>query len=157
MKRKLILPCLLAISIPALALAVPQNKKGPGNIDRNGDGVITEAEAESAGAKRILEGFADIDTDNNGVLTRDELRAHKEKRMQERRGKAQRADTDGNGAISVAEAEAAGMERLLQRFDEIDANGDGEVTRDEMRSFRQAKGGKGKGPAVGMGKGPGQN
>jgi Ca2+-binding EF-hand superfamily protein len=157
MKRNIVLPCLLAVLSSSLAMAVPQNGKGPRNIDSDGDGAITKAEAERAGATRILENFADIDTDNNGELTRDELRAHKQKRMEERRGKAKEADSDGNRAISKNEAEAAGMKRLLKKFDEIDANSDGEVTRKEMQNFRKAKGGKGSGQGKGQGQGKGPN
>ena len=41
------------------------------------------------------------------------------------------ADTNGDGMISRAEAQA--LPRLAERFDAIDANGDGQVTRDELR------------------------
>ena len=47
------------------------------------------------------------------------------------------ADTDGNGMISRAEAEKA-MPRLVRRFERIDANKDGQVTRDEMAAARKA-------------------
>jgi hypothetical protein len=44
-------------------------------------------------------------------------------------------DTNGDGAISKAEAEA-GSPRLAKRFAEIDANGDGLITREEMQAAR---------------------
>jgi hypothetical protein len=47
------------------------------------------------------------------------------------------ADADGNGMISRAEAEKA-MPRLVRRFDRIDANKDGQVTREEMAAARKA-------------------
>jgi len=153
MKKKHILPCLLAVLLPGLALAAPGNGKAHKKIDTNGDGVISKSEAQDASAKRLVEGFADIDADGNGELTREELHAHKKKRMAERRGKAKDADTDGNGAISSDEAAAAGMQRLVENFDKIDADGDGEVTRKEMQQLRHAKGGKGK---KGKGSGAGQ-
>ena len=46
------------------------------------------------------------------------------------------ADKDGDGALSKAEAEAAGMKRLVENFDRLDANKDGKVTREEMRAAR---------------------
>ncbi|WBY17209.1 EF-hand domain-containing protein [Erythrobacteraceae bacterium WH01K] len=51
-------------------------------------------------------------------------------------GKAmmERADTDGNGAISQAEFRAA----ALARFDQADANGDGTVTSEEHRAAHEA-------------------
>jgi hypothetical protein len=47
------------------------------------------------------------------------------------------ADADGNGMISRAEAEKA-MPRLVRHFDRLDANKDGQVTRDEMAAARKA-------------------
>lgn len=161
MKTKIILSCLLAALLPGLALAVPKSGKGARQIDANGDRVITQSEAESAGATRILKKFAEIDTDGNGELTRDELRAYRKNKAQDRRGRAQAADTDGNGALSVNEATAAGMQRLVKNFSKIDANGDGQVTRDEMRQLRESRRGKGnrprQGPAQGNGQGRGQS
>jgi hypothetical protein len=45
------------------------------------------------------------------------------------------ADKDGNGTLSRAEAEAS-MPHLAQKFDQVDTNHDGQVSRDEMRAFR---------------------
>lgn len=161
MKIRNILLCLLAaLILPSLALAKDdkgeKKGKGPGKLDTNGDQVITLEEAQAGGAEKLVENFSKIDADGNGELTRDELRNHAKKRMEERREKGQKADTDGNGAISKAEAEAAGMKRLLEKFDEIDANGDGEVSREEMRDARPGKGEKGKGPRDEGGKGKGK-
>ena len=44
------------------------------------------------------------------------------------------ADTNGDGAISRAEAQA--LPRLAQRFDTLDANRDGQLTREEFRAAR---------------------
>ena len=43
------------------------------------------------------------------------------------------ADKDGDGALSKAEADAAGLKGVSKNFDRIDTNKDGKVTRDEMR------------------------
>jgi Ca2+-binding EF-hand superfamily protein len=47
------------------------------------------------------------------------------------------ADQDGNGSLSRAEAEAS-MPRLAQNFDNMDANGDGQIGADEMHNFKSA-------------------
>ena len=48
------------------------------------------------------------------------------------------ADTDKDGAISKAEAEAAKMQHLTTNFDKLDSNKDGKVTHEEMRAARKA-------------------
>lgn len=55
------------------------------------------------------------------------------------------ADKDGDGAISKAEADAAGMTRLSKNFDKLDTNKDGKLTRDEMKMARQEHRGEHKG------------
>jgi hypothetical protein len=55
------------------------------------------------------------------------------------------ADKNGDGAISKAEADGAGMKRLSKNFDAIDANKDGKVTPDEMKAYRTAHKGEHKG------------
>ena len=51
-----------------------------------------------------------------------------------------RADTDGDGRISRAEATAAGSERSSEWFDKLDLNKDGYVTSDEMKQARETRG-----------------
>jgi hypothetical protein len=46
-------------------------------------------------------------------------------------------DTDGDGAVSLAEAEA-GAPGFARNFSRFDADGDGLVTREEMRNAREA-------------------
>jgi hypothetical protein len=55
------------------------------------------------------------------------------------------ADKNGDGALTKAEADAAGMKRLTKNFDAIDANKDGKVTPDEMKAYRTAHKGEHKG------------
>lgn len=68
------------------------------------------------------------------------------KRMQERGAdkkgafieRFKRADKDGNGAISRAEAEQS-IPRMARRFDGLDANKDGQITMDELAAARKAR------------------
>ena len=73
----------------------------------------------------------------------EKCRAERQARFE---GRFKKADVDGNGMVSRAEAEKA-MPRLARHFDRIDANKDGQVTRDEWATarkahFEQRKGGK---------------
>ena len=52
--------------------------------------------------------------------------------------KLKAADTNGDGLISRAEA-AASLPRISKHFDEIDANKDGQLSREEMRAFHEAR------------------
>ena len=66
----------------------------------------------------------------------EQCRMEREARFTER---FKKADADGNGVLSRAEAEK-GMRRLVRHFDAIDANRDGQVTMDEIRAARKARG-----------------
>lgn len=44
-------------------------------------------------------------------------------------------DTDKNDAISLDEAKASDKKRLVENFDEIDADSDGLLTKDELKGF----------------------
>lgn len=66
-------------------------------------------------------------------------------RGQHRGERLKAADKDGDGAISKAEADAAGLKGLSAHFDKLDANKDGKVTREELRAARMAHRGEHKG------------
>ena len=51
--------------------------------------------------------------------------------------KLRAADTNGDGLIS--RQEAAALPRLVKHFDEIDANHDGQLSKDELKAFFKAK------------------
>ena len=70
---------------------------------------------------------------------RAQIKAREEERFK-------RADTDGNGALSRAEAEK-GMRALARHFDQIDANKDGQITREEIEAARKAREGARRGKA----------
>jgi Ca2+-binding EF-hand superfamily protein len=50
-----------------------------------------------------------------------------------------RADKDGDGRVSRAEANAAAAERTGEWFDKLDLNKDGYVTSDEMKQARETR------------------
>ncbi len=131
--------------------------------DTDGDGALSKAEAEKA-MPRLARDFAAIDVNKDGKVTQDEIRTYMQTRMAAHHGgkggeqgkprfdeRFKKADTDGDGALSKAEAEKS-MPRLARDFDAIDANKDGKVTQDELRSFmvaHHAEHRKGAGPGPG--------
>jgi Ca2+-binding EF-hand superfamily protein len=50
-----------------------------------------------------------------------------------------RADTDGDGRVSRAEATAAGSQRSAEWFDKVDRDKDGYVTQDELKQARETR------------------
>jgi Ca2+-binding EF-hand superfamily protein len=116
-----------------LAVGAPEGRDGRGlerlkQADTNGDGMISRAEA--AALPMILKHFDEIDANHDQQITADELRAFNEKRRAEHWKKL---DTDGDGKISKAEAQA-NAPRLFEHFDQLDANKDGFLTPDELKA-----------------------
>lgn len=115
-------------------------------LDSNKDGKLSPSEARAgmpkrpapaAGGKPTADGKPAGDEGRRppppgGFKSPDERRAAMEERFK-------KADTNGDGALSKSEAQAAGNTRLLDHFDAIDANKDGKVTPEELRSFWQQR------------------
>jgi len=109
------------------------------------------AQAKPDGAPRDEKGkrptpeemFERIDSNKDGSLSKEEfLAAHKKRgeNVKEQANKVKDADTNDNGSISKNEAEAAGLKRLVENFDKIDGNDDGEITPKEMKAMRERTG-----------------
>ena len=49
------------------------------------------------------------------------------------------ADKDGDGALNQSEAQAAGLKRIADHFDQIDLSKDGKVTLKELRDALRSK------------------
>jgi Ca2+-binding EF-hand superfamily protein len=139
-----------------------QAKKGPPNLeqilermDADDNGMISKEEAQGPMAKR----FDQIDLNSDGQLSPKELMSlQKRGNKSEQAGakgregpqgrepggepgkKLKEADTDENGSLSKEEVTAAGLDKIIEHFDQIDSNSDGELDRDEMRTmFKHAK------------------
>jgi Ca2+-binding EF-hand superfamily protein len=56
-----------------------------------------------------------------------------------------RADSDGDGRVSRAEATAAGSQRSGEWFDKVDHDKDGYVTQEELKQARETRHGKRRG------------
>ena len=119
---------------PASAQDAPPPPPGGGMMraDTNHDGVITRDEVLADADQR----FARMDTNHDGKIDQAERDA-----MMAQRGGGQgrggrmggRADTNGDGVISLDEQRA----QATQRFDMVDANHDGKIDQAEQDSMRQ--------------------
>jgi Ca2+-binding EF-hand superfamily protein len=123
-------------------------------LDTDKDGTISAEELENA-----VKSLKTLDKNDDGKLTPDELRPpggpgggpggpgfnFDPEQMIDR---AFEADADGDNKLSKEEA----PERMKENFDRIDANKDGGVTRDELRTaFERMREGGGRGPRDGEG------
>lgn len=136
MKYVAILTAVGLASAALLAVAAPEGHGAMADrlkqADTNGDGMISKDEAKAL--PRLAEHFDEIDANHDGQITSDELRAfHQKHRGQRAAAFFKKVDTDGDGRISRAEAQA-GAPRLAEHFDDIDANKDGFITMDEMKA-----------------------
>ena len=108
-------------------------------LDSDASGSITEDEAKGFVAKY----FERIDANSDGEISEVELLQVRENRGQKpKQGRAdiKAADSDQNGAISIDEAGDAGLEKVVENFDRIDADGDGEISKEEMHQLRKQMG-----------------
>lgn len=96
-----------------------------GRLDKDGDGKIQMAELP----EHMRERMAKADLDKDGVLTKDELKTSFEA---EHKAHMAKIDTDGDGKISDAEREAAHTKFMTERFQAEDKNTDGALSADEV-------------------------
>jgi Ca2+-binding EF-hand superfamily protein len=122
------------------AVAAQQGRFAAADADRNG--VLSRAEVERS-LPRLAPRFDRLDRNRDGNLSPEELRA----RAGAGGGGAgeggfaehfRRADADGDGALTRAEAEKA-LPRLGAKFDRIDADHDARLTPDELRRYFDAR------------------
>lgn len=109
-------------------------------IDTNKDGKLTKEEVRAAHDKKFLE----IDTNKDGFLAKEEMKAHHDAQKNEKMGmvkekRVEFLDKDKNGLISQSEwntvteeAKAKFSEHHDQKFMEIDANKDGQLSKAEL-------------------------
>ena len=129
------------LAILTMGAAMSVQAKPPGDCERRGDGGRSVADMI---AKRSAH-FMAMDLNGNGEVTREEIAEFRAKMREQRTGsradRFERADADKNGAVSAAEARAAATARLTA----LDTDGDGQLSRKEMRKHGK-QGGRGAGP-----------
>jgi len=142
---------LLSVALAGTALAGPMGARA--DIDKNGQ--LTKAELTA----HLDQRFKAIDTNGNDQIETSEMQAAKQERQAERAerrearsgetagkrsgehrggkqaGKRGQIDANGDGIITRDEFGA----RALKRFDRADANGDGVVTQEERAAMKEAR------------------
>jgi Ca2+-binding EF-hand superfamily protein len=140
---------LIAVLLPTATQAQAGNKaggkegKGPSpeavfaRLDSDENGTLSKNEVRG----RMAQNFETIDGNGDGAISVGELTSAREQARQKMKKKGEKvkaADTDGNRAISIDEAADAGMTKLVENFAIVDIDGDGEISRQEMRELRKA-------------------
>ncbi len=142
--------CALAITAlmagPAMAgssTGAGPSQDGPHGImraDTNGDGRISKEEAAALQHKTQGDWFDKTDANKDSFLTEDEVRQAREARRDHMRGEMKargearfkETDANGDGQISLDEAQAR-MPRLAERFNTLDADKNGMLSKEELK------------------------
>jgi Ca2+-binding EF-hand superfamily protein len=117
-------------------------------LDLDKDGALSAEEIANASAALLT-----LDTDGDGALSREELRPPRKGRMGER---IMSHDADGDGKVTEQEL----PEPMRGMFTYVDTNGDGLIDQAEAEAFAEAmparakkgrdgRGGRGQGPCRG--------
>lgn len=108
-------------------------------LDADGDGSISLPEIQAVRPDVSPDAFNRADADGNGYLSPVEMRAMRRDRnsqrapRQGRRGPPAELDTDGDGAVSLDELRAVRPGVTEEAFERMDRNGDGVISPDERR------------------------
>ena len=151
MLKPILIAALLFVAGPGLAFGAGKRATlgeefKAADADRND--LLSRAEAERT-APRLAKSFDAIDANRDGQISPEEIRVWRRIAKGERRAAGadaqakfdehfSRADADGDGTLSRAEAEQ-GLPRVAAKFDRIDKDGNGRVTREEMRAWLDAR------------------
>ena len=124
-----------AAAFAQTATSAPAAGKARMQLDANKDGAIDRAEA--AKAPKLAENFDQLDKNKDGKLDAGERPQMAGKRHQGGKqgghGRMIAADTDKDGRISRAEAQAAHA-KAGDRFEQMDFNKDGYIDRADMQA-----------------------
>lgn len=107
-------------------------------LDTDKSGSLSRAEIEQ-NAPALAGSFDQIDANHDGVISRKEFKnaiLTAAKRQREFMDNLARADKDKNGMLSREETKV--LPNLSARFDEIDANHDGQLTLKEISDYIRA-------------------
>lgn len=105
-----------------------QQRWSEADTDRNGS--LSQAEMQ-ASMPTIASNFTRMDSNGDGQLSKDEMHNFKGSDQARWNQSFKAADTDSDGSLSLAEAQA-GMPMMASMFSTIDTDSDGKVTRKEL-------------------------
>ena len=137
----LVAPVALAQTEQPTPVAAPQ-LLWIGDLDTNQDGRISPQEV--AGQPELAKAFASMDLNHDGYIANSEVQTLSQQRIaatnsQLRDARVQRfdkADTNKDGKLSLAEAKA-GMPQIAAAFTALDSQKHGYLTRDEVAGAEQ--------------------
>lgn len=156
MKRVIWLALMVASPLAMATEGTPQQESGVETkldrdfrmVDANNDGALSREETEQVKAKLLIANFDKIDTDKNNSLDRLEIKSflqesfHKtmKAQMEEFNKRLKAADKNKNGKLTKKELKnAKDMPPSLEsKFDAIDADGDKQITMEEILAFDRA-------------------
>jgi len=132
----------IAAFLPAIVLAAGPQDGGAlfKRWDANGDGSVTRDEAQAKGSEKAAQSFDRLDTNKDGVLTKVELAELKEGAREGMVERLKAADVNGDGSLSRDEVKD--MPRLSKGFDRLDANKDGLISPEELQAMKSQMGGR---------------
>jgi Ca2+-binding EF-hand superfamily protein len=131
-----IIACALSLFVLPVAFAKDADKKHA-KMDADGDGLVSRAE-HTAGVQRM---FAEMDTNQDGAVTAVELDAKKDKHGDKRRDEMSAtevismSDQNADGRLTAAEYTTSAD----SKFDKMDTNRDGSLSKDELEAGHKAK------------------
>jgi len=138
---KLIMAGCLVCAAP-LVLACDMGQPGAAggmffkDMDKNGDGAISKQEFDAFHSAH----FKAMDANKDGKVTQDEMDAAHKKMMEKcdvrPDSRFDEVDVNHDGALSKDEVEI-GMPMLFKHFDEVDTNKDGKISKDELNDYMQ--------------------
>ena len=115
--------------------ARPQRGEMFKRMDKDGDGRLSRAELPAD--ERAQKRFEAMDKDQDGYVTQEEAQAARQTRRAEGKARMEQhlrdADINGDGQYSIDELQAK-MPRMAERFNDLDADKNGYLTREEMRA-----------------------
>jgi Ca2+-binding EF-hand superfamily protein len=108
--------------------------------DKDGDGRVSRDEATSSGAERSGEWFDKLDLNKDGYVTQEEMNQARETRHQmhgemkeKMNARFKEADANGDGQLSLDEVQSK-MPRLADRFTTLDSDKNGFLSKDELKN-----------------------